>query len=215
MTSPAPIRVGFVGAGNVLPAYLQMLDRLSAAGRAVAGPIAVRRPDAQERLLAMRPGAQVADRVEDVLDSDVEVVVVLTPPQPRVGIAAGALRAGKHVLCEKPLGMSRHEVEPLLDMARGLRRHLYLAPFNHLSPVFRTLWTVVKRGELGVVHAARAMYGNLGADWAAWTREAGVGPMAEIGIYNLKSLVLLLGPVPMVTLRVAGLKYWAQVGPLA
>ena len=120
-------------------------------------------------------------------------------PGPRVALATSALRAGKHVLSEKPLGLTRPSVESVVDLAAELNLCLYVAPFVHLSPTFRDLWTRVHRGDIGRVHTARAMYGNLGTDWARWANDSNMGPLAEIGVYNLKSLVLLLGPVTSVT----------------
>ena len=49
--------------------------------------------------------------------------------------------------------------------------------------------------QIGRVHSARGLYGNAGSPWAAWYHRGGVGPLAETGIYNLKSLTALLGPV--------------------
>ena len=65
-----PIGVGFVGAGNVLPAYLQMLDRLVPRGLAVEGPIHARRPEEAAVLRARRPSARVVGDLEEVLCDD-------------------------------------------------------------------------------------------------------------------------------------------------
>ena len=75
----------------------------------------------------------------------------------------------------------------------GLR--LLAAPFVQLAPTLRELWTRVDAGEIGNVHTARGLYGNAGSTWASWFHEGGVGPLAEAGVYNLKSLTALIGPV--------------------
>jgi predicted dehydrogenase len=66
----------------------------------------------------------------------------------------------------------------------------------------------VERGALGHVHTGRALYGNAGSPWSRWYHESGVGPLAEAGIYNVKSLTALLGPAVAVqaaeTAAVAG-----------
>ena len=86
----------------------------------------------------------------------------------------------------------------MFQLADRTGLHVLAAPFVHLSPTFRELWTRVRGGEIGTVHSARAMYGNMGVTWAAWFHDAGVGPIAELGVYNLKSLTTLLGPVHQV-----------------
>jgi predicted dehydrogenase len=154
----------------------------------------VRRPEARPDVLARRPGARlVADPAEVVEASD--VVVVLTPPAAHAALTRLALEGGRHVVCEKPLALSRAEAEPLVELAAAQGVELLAAPFVQLSPTFRALWTEIARGALGRVHSARGLYGNAGSTWATWYHDAGVGPLAEAGIYNLKSLTLLLGPV--------------------
>jgi predicted dehydrogenase len=79
-----------------------------------------------------------------------------------------------------------------LAIARGL--NLLVAPFVQLSPTFRALWGEVRDGAIGHPHTARGLYGNAGGR-AIWHYKNGVGPLAEKGIYNLKSVTALLGPV--------------------
>lgn len=189
-----PLRVSFVGAGSVLWAYLQVLDRLIPRGLALEGPICARRREAWASVLSRRPGAQlVTDPLEAVRGAD--LVVVITPPTSHAQVTALALEHGKHVVVEKPIAMSRSQAEPLVELARRRELHLLAAPFVQLSPTFRLLWTEVRRGAVGYVHSARGLYGNAGSPWAAWYHAGGVGPLAEAGIYNLKSLTSLLGPV--------------------
>jgi predicted dehydrogenase len=190
-----PVGVGVIGAGNVLWAYLQVLDRLVPRGLAWEGPICARQRDAWPELLARRPHARLVAGVEEVLDSDVAVVVIITPPSVHAEVTRAALEAGKHVVCEKPVAMSHDEAAPIFELARSRGLNLLAAPFVQLSPTLRELWTRIADGQIGEVHTARGLYGNPGSDWATWFHTGGVGPLAEAGVYNLKSLTALLGPV--------------------
>jgi predicted dehydrogenase len=193
--SERPISVGFVGAGSVLWAYLQLLDRLIPRGLAAEGPICARRAETWTDVLRRRPAARLVRSPEEVVGSDVDIVVVLTPPDSHAELAGLALENGKHVVCEKPVALSRAEAEPVFELAEKRGLLLLAAPFVQLAPTFRALWTQVDRGVIGSVHSARGLYGNAGSPWAAWYHSGGVGPLAENGIYNLKSLTALLGPV--------------------
>mgnify|MGYP003287912551 CR=1 FL=1 len=194
------VRVGFVGAGNVLPAYLQTLDRLAARGWAEAGAVVARSEASRARLASLRPGVRAVAGVDDLLeDSDVEVVVVLTPPATHPELVRRLLAAGRHVVCEKPLANDAGTAGALFEAAESAGLVLLSAPFVHLSPTFRRLWSVVADGEIGEVHAARAHYGNPGSTWARWYHEDPLATLGDVGIYNLKSLVALLGPVREVT----------------
>jgi predicted dehydrogenase len=191
-----PVRVGFLGAGNVLPAYLQALDGLAGRGRAEQGPVVARSEAARARLARRRPTAPVVTGLSDLLaDQDVELVVVLTPPATHPELVESLLAAGRHVVCEKPLAHDLQTSERLYDVAREAGLLLLAAPFVHLSRSFRRLWTLVADGGIGEVHAARAHYGNPGSTWARWYHEEPLATLGDVGIYNLKSLAALLGPV--------------------
>src|SRR5918996_1452315 len=101
-----PIGVGFVGAGNVLPAYLQALDRLASRDLAVGGPVVARSQRARSRLTGLRPGARTVPDLDALLaDETVELVVVVTPPATHPELARALIAAGRHVVCEKPLAL--------------------------------------------------------------------------------------------------------------
>ncbi len=189
------IGVGFVGSGSVLWAYLQMLDRLVARGLAEEGPICARRTQVWPSILRRRPQAHLVSDPLAVMDSDVEVVVILTPPESHAALATVALERGKHVLVEKPIASNRSEAQEVVSCAAERGRWLMAAPFVQLSPSLRELWTELHRGTIGAVHSARGLYGNSGSSWARWYHESGVGPLGDVGIYNLKTLTALLGPV--------------------
>lgn len=190
--------VGVIGAGNALWAYLAAIDRLSARGLARPGQICARRRSAWQPILDRRPDADLVADASDVLGSDADVVVIITPPESHAELATAALRHGKHVVVEKPLAMAAADARVVVEEARAAGRHLMVSPFVHLSPTFRALWTAVRGEAIGRVHTARGLYGNPGSDWAPWYHDAGVGPLAEAGIYNVKSVTALLGPVAQV-----------------
>lgn len=191
----SPIGIGIIGAGNVLWAYLQVLDRLVPKGYAFEGPICARRRESWADLRMRRPGIQLVAEPREVVESNAEVVVVITPPESHSAMARLALEHGKHMIVEKPLAPTRVEAEALANLAVDRGLHLLSAPFVQLAPTFRVLWGRIRDGAIGHVHSARALYGNAGSTWARWYHEGKVGPLAEIGIYNLKSLTALLGPV--------------------
>lgn len=190
-----PVSIGFIGAGNVLWAYLQALDRLIPRGHAVLGGICARNRRRWPEILARRPGAVLFERTQDLLAADIDVAVVITSPESHAEIARAALSEDKHVLVEKPLAESPGQARRLIDIARRHRRWLVAAPFVHLSPTFAFLRQELQGGAIGQIHTARGLYGNQGSDWANWYHTSGVSPLAEIGIYNLKSLTAILGPV--------------------
>jgi len=190
-----PITVGIVGSGNVIWAYFQVLDRLIPRGLALLGPVCARRKEKWTDLRSRRPNISLVAEPQEVMQPDVDVVLILTPPASHSAIVRLALERGKHVVVEKPAAATRCEAEQLAQLARDHRLHLMCAPFVQLAPTFRTLWGRIKEGVIGKVHTARSLYGNAGSTWARWYHDGSVNPLSEVGIYNLKSLTAVLGPV--------------------
>jgi len=189
------VTVGIIGAGNVIWAYLQVLDRLIPRGLARIGPVCARRKETWPNLKSRRPCFNlVADPIE-VFKSDADVVLVITPPDSHASLVRMALEYGKHVVVEKPAAATRCEAEQLCRTAQDHGLHLMCAPFVQLAPTFRALWQRLEEGAIGKVHSARGLYGNAGSTWAGWYHDGKISPLAEVGIYNLKSITAVLGPV--------------------
>lgn len=190
-----PVSVAFIGAGNVLWAYLQTVERLIPTGEAVLGGIYARNPRRRAEIAMRRPGTRLFNDLDELWAADIDVIVVITPPDSHGTLAQIALRSGKHVLVEKPLAATAIEARKLMALASRLRRWLVCAPFVHLSPTFGFLAQQIKQRQIGRVHTARGLYGNSGSHWADWYHRGGGGPLADLGIYNMKTLTALLGPV--------------------
>ena len=190
-----PVKVGIIGAGNVIWAYFQVLDRLIPRGLAQVGRVCSRRRETWEQLQARRPGIELVADPASVLQSDIDVVLIITSPESHSALVRSALEGGKHVVVEKPAAATRCEAQELAQLAQKRNLQLMCAPFVQLAPTFRALWGRVRDGAIGKVHSARGLYGNAGSTWARWYHDGSIGPLAEVGIYNLKSITAVLGPV--------------------
>ncbi|MGN6791797.1 MAG: Gfo/Idh/MocA family protein [Streptosporangiaceae bacterium] len=184
-----------MGAGSAARAYLRTLDSLVTGGYAAAGPICVRRAEAWGAFLRARPDAHLVTDAAEVLDADVDLVLITTPPDSHADLTRRALERGKHVVVEKPLTFDTSTARRLAELARDRDKLLIVAPFVQMSPAMRLLWTLVTTGVAGQVHSARAMYGNAGSTWAPWYHTSQVGPVGDLAIYSIKTLTALLGPV--------------------
>jgi predicted dehydrogenase len=189
------VTVGIIGAGNVIWAYFQVLDRLIPRGLAKLGPVCARRRETWNHLQSRRPGIKLVADAAEVLQPEVDVVLIITPPESHSALTQMALDHGKNVVVEKPAANTASEAQRLSDLARKRGLLLMCAPFVQLAPTFRALWTRIRNGAIGKLHSARGLYGNAGSTWAPWYHDGSIGPLAEVGIYNLKSLTAVLGPV--------------------
>ncbi|MDB5585562.1 MAG: NAD(P)-dependent oxidoreductase [Devosia sp.] len=84
-------------------------------------------PQAIEAFLQKEPEATVHNNIENLLAAPAlpdDIVVVATPPRTHAELAIRAFASGRHVLSEKPLGISSDEAEQMLAAARRAGKHL-------------------------------------------------------------------------------------------
>ena len=198
-SSPPPVRVGVAGCGNVLAAYLALLERLRRQGWvdviAFCG-----RAGHRAGVEAAWPGAAFVTKYAELLRrDDVDLVVILTPMPEHSAMAKAALRADKHVLVEKPLATNLREGRELVALARRSPGLLMCAPFTVLSPTFRIIGERLRRGDIGRVVSARGRYGWAGPDWTDWFYKPGGGALFDLGVYLITTLTGWLGPVRRVS----------------
>jgi predicted dehydrogenase len=194
-----PLRIGFIGCGNVLSAYWDQAEKMAARGEAEV--VAACGRSAQRELVVDRLGVRqyVTDYSELLRSPDVDLVVVLTPPSSHFEITRAALVAGKHVLAEKPLAMTLPEADELVELS-GRGPGLFApAPFTLLSPTYQAIARHIRSGDIGRPCLARGRYGWSGPWWGEWFYRAGGGPLFDLAVYNITSLTGWLGPVQRVT----------------
>jgi predicted dehydrogenase len=192
--------VGVVGCGNISHAYIENMQRSPQLRVIACGDD----PPDRARERAGEYGIAKSGTPEEVMsDPEVELVVNLTVPARHSGITLAALRTGKHVWSEKPLGLDREEGAEILKEASELDLEVGCAPDTILGAGLQTCRHAVSRGLIGEPLAASAFFMAAGPEtWhhhPAFFYRAGAGPLFDVGPYYLSALVELLGPVRRVT----------------
>lgn len=193
------VGIGLAGAGTISTQYLTNLAQYPDVEVVAIGDLDTGRAAAQARA----HGVPVSGSVQTVLEHPrVHIVVNLTIPAAHVEVSTAAIRAGKHVWSEKPLGLDRASARALLDEAASLGLQVCCAPDTVLGPGIQATLRAMADGSVGRPLAGLAIMQNPGPD--AWHPSpefffaAGGGPVLDIGPYYLTSLVLGLGPVTSV-----------------
>jgi predicted dehydrogenase len=159
-----------------------------------------------ERVLAARqlsPEIQVAADLAGLVEvSGVELVIVSTPPNTHAALAERALRAGKHVVLEKPMCLTLREADRLVELARTSDRTLTVYQNRRWDPDFLALQAAVKRGDLGSVFHLEAFVGGYGHPCHFWHSHAPVsgGVIFDWGSHYLDWILQL---IPGEVVRVA------------
>jgi predicted dehydrogenase len=135
----------------------------------------------------------VTDWREVIARDDIDLIDICTPGDSHCEIAVAALRAGKHVLCEKPLANSVEEARSMVEAAslarmRGVRA---MAGFNYRRvPAVAYLRELVASGRLGLIRHVRAVYlqdwitdPQFPLVWRLQRDRAGSGALGDLGAH--------------------------------
>jgi len=148
-------------------------------------------------------GCLATSSLQEALDTQPDAVIVSTLNADLGPVALACLRAGKHVLVEKPVAISVAEIDELIACAAP-KNLLVRAAYNHrYHPAFQQAWRLFESGALGPLMFIRGRYGhggrlNYDSEWRADPKLSGGGELIDQGVHLIDLAGWFLGP-------------WAQV----
>ncbi len=186
---PSEIRVGVIGYGGAFNMGRSHLEEMRAAGMT---PAAVAEVD-PARLTTARadfPGIETYPSVGAMLKkSDVDLVTIITPHNTHAKLALECLRAGKHVVCEKPLAITTAECDAMIAAAKKSGVVLSTYHNRHWDGwILRALDLVKKKKSIGQIYKIEARWGrrDLPGDWWRSSRSISGGILYDWGVHLLE-----------------------------
>ena len=191
------MRVAIVGCGLIGGKRAKSVTALGHSVVATADAV----PERAAALAKAYPGCtSAADWREVVVRDDVDAVVVATINDSLAQITLGAVKAGKHVLVEKPAARSADELRPVADAAKSAGVTVHVG-FNHrFHPALRKARELVDAGACGPLMFVRGRYGHGGRvgydrEWRANPALAGGGELLDQGVHLIDLTRWFLGDV--------------------
>jgi predicted dehydrogenase len=197
MTATEPVRWGILGTARI--AVGNFLPSLRASGTGVPYAVASRSLDSARAFAADQQIEHAVDGYGALLDNpDIEAVYIPLPNNLHAQWAIAALRAGKAVLCEKPLCLTEAEVRSVLDVARETGQLLWEAfvfPYNRQSARLKDL---IQSGDLGEVVEVRSVYHfAMGrTNDIRLKPETGGGSLYDVGCYCIRFAQFVFESMP-------------------
>jgi predicted dehydrogenase len=192
-------RVGIIGCGGISPAYFTAPQRFPTIEVVACADLDVER--AKQR--AGQFGVERACAVDELLATDLDVVVNLTPPAAHFDVSMAAIGTGKPVYSEKPLAATLDQADELLAAADSAGVLLGCSPDTFLSPAYQTARAMIEWGAIGDPVGAVGFFASGGPEHSHphpdFFYQPGAGPLLDMGPYYLSALVNLLGPVARVS----------------
>ncbi len=191
------VRWGILGTANI--ASWGMIPGMKKAGNCELYAIAGRNPDKAEMFKGKFGFEKAYGSYDELLkDEDVQAVYIPLPNNIHKEWVIAALRAGKHVLCEKPMAMNAAESEEMYKAAKESGRILMEAYAYLHSPYVKSLKETVKSGVIGEVDYIDTAFITQGynEDFRLH-KELGGGAMYDLGCYCTTMILSLIDSEPV------------------
>ena len=159
---------------------------------------------ARAEALAKQYGGKAYPTYEALLaDADIEAVSVCAANHVHAEITVAALKAGKHVLCEKPMAVTLEECEAMVAAARETGKYLMIGQNQRLAKAHAKAKELIEQGAIGKVLTFRTIFGHGGPEtwsidpgsnvWFFDKTKAAMGAMADLGIHKTDMIQYVLG----------------------
>lgn len=191
------VRFGIIGTGGIARKFAAAVPL--AAG-AVLTACASRTPGKAETFAAEFGVPTYYDNYEDLLaNPEIDCVYIATTPNFHYDNILDCLRAGKHILCEKPLLSRSSDVEKVIDAARGSGLFLMEAMWSRFLPSLQKVRDLIRSGELGRLLHIESRFGIQSGPEGfrrGYNRALEGSTTTDMGVYNYDITTFLAGAAP-------------------
>lgn len=191
------IRWGILGTGNIAGQFARGLREVSDAELVAVGSRSVQKARQFGREFSLRAGRCYGSYAALAEDEGVDVVYIATPHPLHLDNMLLCLRAGKPVLCEKPLTINVRQALAAVSMAERKDLFLMEALWTRFLPPIVRLRQRLSEGAIGEVRTVAADFG-FKADWDPRSRlfdpNLGGGCLLDVGVYPISLAVMAMGP---------------------
>lgn len=198
------IRIGIIGLGGMGRVHFEAYQKIEGAKvvgvcdadpRRVAGDLSGATLNLAEGGLQRLPECitGTTDFRELIARDDIDVIDVCTATPTHVEIATAALKAGRHVVCEKPLGRSPAEVRPLVELAGRSEKFFMPAMCIRFWPAYAWLKRAAIEGRFGQIRSA--VFRRRASIPGGWFRDGNLsgGGILDLHVHDVDFVYHLLG----------------------
>lgn len=200
----APRKTGYciVGLGRISMQHFMPAIKMSAKAQVTA--LVTGHRDKGERMAAEYgvPASSIYsyDNYDEIArNPNIDAVYIALPNSMHAEYSIRAAKAGKHVLCEKPMSTSVADAREMIAACQQAKKRLMIGYRCHLEPVNLRAVELIREGRLGQIQAIESTFGfNIGPnEWRTNRKLAGGGPLMDVGIYCLNACRYLTGEEPV------------------
>ncbi len=203
----APLNIALIGCGIISEHHIRAYQRHAERARIT---ICCDIDPAKAAARAELAGARAVTSLEEVLaDPQIDAVEICTPHHFHAQAAIAAARAGKHILCQKPLARTLDECDAIIAAARSAGVTLFYAEIMRTLPAAVAARQAIEAGRIGMLIGMQATYAHwqggeyLSTSWRYDPRITGGGQLLDGGIHYIDMLLQIGGPIQAVSCSIA------------
>jgi predicted dehydrogenase len=182
-----PIKVGVIGAGYWGPNLTRNFSEIPEADLKMVCDL---RQERLDHIRSRYPELYTSRDYREMLNSDIEAVVIATPVSTHYRLAMEFLKAGKHVLVEKPLACNSAEALDMVTTARDMKKVLMTDHTFVYNPAVVALKEIIASGEIGRVYYINGTRVNLGL------YQPDINVVWDLAPHDISILLYILGVEP-------------------
>ena len=201
------IRWGVVGSGGIARRRTIPEGIVPAANAQLVG-VYDSNPKANAEV-AQAFGVRAFESLEELLAAEIDAVYIATPVFVHREQVTRCVRAGKHVLCEKPLAMTVHEGQEVVALAQECKVQLGVGLMMRFHSQHQEALKIIRSGKLGRPVYGRAQlscwYPPMEGAWRQDPSQGGGGSLVDMGVHCIDLLEMFFGPVASVSCHIGSL----------
>ncbi len=193
------VRLGIVGVGCIGRVHLDACRHVTGVEVTAVCDVEASRAKAAAKEFGV---PHVFTGLADLLAEDVvDAVSVCTPNNTHLPLSVAALKAGKHVFCEKPLAMNAREARKMVAVAKQAGKILMTGQSSRYSASAQYMKKQAEAGRFGPIYYGKAIWfrrAGIPRGWFQDAKQACAGPMIDLGVHAVDLLWWLMGrPKPV------------------
>lgn len=191
------VRIGIIGCGGIANGkHMPSLSKLKDIEMVAFCDIIPEKAEKAKAEYGSADAKVYADYKELLKDKTIDVIHVCTPNRSHAPISIDAMKAGKHVMCEKPMAKTAADAREMVKVANETGMKLTIGYQHRHKPESIYLKSVIERGDLGEIYLGKAFAVRRRGtpNWGVFLNEyeQGGGPLIDIGTHSLDVTLYLM-----------------------
>ena len=154
------LRLGVIGAGDFSNHHLSGIASVANAEAVAICDVDLNRAKTQAEKYHISADSVYTDYRDLLAREDIDAVTLPLPDQVHKEITIAALRAGKHVLCEKPMSLNLDECKEMIRVAKECGKELMVGQIGRYTPSFLAAKQLLDEGAIGELFMVESEYAH-------------------------------------------------------